>query len=347
MSPTSYQTAPPRITILAYAGPPVKFSLHDGQPSHRSGLGPGGRARDVIGSRRSKLSCLQVQPSPSVPYEIRQTSLIKCGLSHSIPKRPRVSAVSYLNTAPLVWGMLHGPQRNRFDLEFRLPADCADHLASGDADIGIVPSFELTRQDLEIIPGAGIACHGAVRSILLISSCPAEQIRKLALDSSSRTSVELVRVILQRRYGVAPQSVSHAPDLGAMLRIADAALIIGDPALRIEPSSLSLHVYDLGAEWVEMTGLPMVFAVWAGRKGTVTPELVASFQESCRYGLARVEEIVAAESAARGFPPEVVRKYLTQHIVHELGPRDYQGMELFLEYASHEAASAVKFVTPV
>jgi predicted solute-binding protein len=268
-------------------------------------------------------------------------------LSHAISKRPRVSAVSYLNTTPLVWGMLHGPQRDRFDLEFRLPAGCADQLASGAADIGIVPSFELTRQDLEIIPGAGIACHGAVRSILLISSCPAAQIRTLALDSSSRTSVELVRVILQRRYGVAAQSVSHAPDLDAMLRIADAALIIGDPALRIDPASLPWHVYDLGAEWVEMTGLPMVFAVWAGRKGTVTPELVAAFQESCRYGLARLEEIVAVESAARRFAPDLVREYLTRHIVHELGPRDYQGMELFLEYASRGAAAEMKFVTPI
>jgi len=243
--------------------------------------------------------------------------------------------------------MLHGRQRDRFDLEFRLPADCADQLASGAADIGIVPSFELTRQRLEIIPGAGIACHGAVRSILLISSRPAAEIRTLALDSSSRTSVELVRLILERRYGVAPQSVSHAPDLDRMLRIADAALIIGDPALRIDPASVPWHVYDLGAEWVQMTGLPMVFAVWAGRKGTVTPELAAAFQESCRYGLDHLEEIVAAESAARGFAPDLVREYLTRHIVHELGPRDYQGMELFLEYASRGAAAGMKFVTPV
>jgi len=243
--------------------------------------------------------------------------------------------------------MLHGPQRDRFDLEFLLPAGCADQLASGAADIGIVPSFELTRQDLEIVPGAGIACHGAVRSILLISTCPAARIRTLALDSSSRTSVELARVILERRYGVAPQSVSHAPDLDRMLRIADAALIIGDPALRIDPASLPWHVYDLGAEWVEMTGLPMVFAVWAGRKGAVTPELVAAFQASCRYGLERIEEIVAAESAARGFAPDFVRAYLTRHVVHELGPRDYQGMELFLEYASRGTAAGMKFVTPV
>jgi predicted solute-binding protein len=254
-----------------------------------------------------------------------------------------VSAVSYLNTSPLVWGMLHGPGRDLFDLEFLTPAGCADQLASGAADIGIVPSFELTRQDLEIIPGAGIACHGAVRSILLISSRPAAEIRTLALDSSSRTSVELVRVILERRYGVTPRTVSHAPDLDAMLRVADAALIIGDPALRVDPDSLPFHIYDLGAEWVAMTGLPMVFAVWAGRRGAVTPELVAAFQESCRYGLARLEEIVAAESLARGFTPGVVREYLTRHIVHELGPRDYEGMELFLEYASRGTAAEMKF----
>ncbi len=243
--------------------------------------------------------------------------------------------------------MLHGPQRDTFDLEFRLPSGCADQLASGAADIGIVPSFELTRQDLEIIPGAGIACHGAVRSILLISSRPAGQIRSLALDSSSRTSVELVRLILRRRYGVAPQTVSHPPDLDAMLRIADAALIIGDPALRIDPTALPWHVYDLGAEWVQMTGLPMVFAVWAARKGIVNPELVAAFQESCRYGLECMEEIVAGESAARGFSPDLVRQYLTCNIVHQLGPRDYQGMELFLDYATRGTAAETKLVTPV
>src|SRR4029077_19077958 len=145
------------------------------------------------------------------------------------------------------------------------------------------------------------------------SSRPAAEIRTVAADSSSRTSVELARVILERRYGVDPESIPHPPDLDAMLRIADAALIIGDPALRVDPASLPWHVYDLGAEWVEMTGLPMVFAVWAGRKGAVTPELVVEFQESCRYGLTRLEEIVAAESLARGFAPGVVRDYLTRH----------------------------------
>ena len=162
--------------------------------------------------------------------------------------------------------MLHGPQQGLFDLDFRIPSGCADDMAAGAADIGLIPSFELTRQDLEVIAGPGIACRGPVRSILLISSRPAPEIRTLAADSSSRTSVELVRIVLERRYGAAPVSIPHPPDLEAMLRVADAAVIIGDPALRIDPARLPYYVYDLGGEWVEMTGLPMVFAVWAGRK---------------------------------------------------------------------------------
>lgn len=229
--------------------------------------------------------------------------------------------------------MLHGPQRGLFDLEFRIPAECADQVASGAADIGIVPSFELTRQNLDIIPGAGIACHGAVRSILLISKCPAAEIRTLAADSSSRTSVQLARVVLARKYGAAVDTIPHPPDPEAMLRVADAALVIGDPALRIDPAHLPYQVYDLGAEWVQMTGLPMVFAVWAGRRGVATAEVEAAFRGSWRYGQAHLEEIVAAESRSRGFSPERVREYLTHSIVHELGPREYEGMKLFLEYA--------------
>lgn len=258
------------------------------------------------------------------------------------PNRLRVCAVSYLNTVPLVWGMLHGPQKGMFELDFRIPAGCADQLASGGADIGIIPSFELTRQDLEVLPGAGIACHGPVRSILLISKRPAAEVRTLAVDSSSRTSVQLARVILARKFGARPELLPHAPDLEAMLRKADAALIIGDPALRIDPAGLPYHVHDLGAEWVEMTGLPMVFAVWAGRRGVVTPEVAEAFRASCRYGCERLEEIVAAESVRYGFAPPVVREYLSRNIVHALGARDYEGMEQFLEYAREpERAGAV------
>lgn len=254
--------------------------------------------------------------------------------------RPRVCAVSYLNTTPLVWGMLHGPQRGLFDLEFAIPAVCADRLASGAADIGIVPSFELTRQNLEIIPGAGIASHGAVRSILIVSACPAAEIRRLAADSSSRTSVELARFVLARKYGAHPEIIRQPPDLDAMLQSAGAALIIGDPALRIDPARIPYHAYDLGAEWAEMTGMPMVFAAWAARPGIVTAEFAEAFRQSCRYGLERIEDIVAAEAPRRQFAPDLVREYLTRHIVHELSARDYAGMDLFLSYTRETGASA-------
>lgn len=237
--------------------------------------------------------------------------------------------------------MLHGAQRGMFELEFRVPAECADQVAGGVSDIGIIPSFELIRQELEIIPGTGIACHGAVRSILLVSSRPAGEIRTLAADSSSRTSVQLARIILERKYGANYLSVPHAPDLDAMLRIADAALVIGDPALRIDPARLPYYVYDLGAEWTEMTGLPMVFAVWAGRPGTVTAAVEEAFRDSFRYGRAHLEQLVSAESARRDFPPELVREYLTRHIVHELGEREYEGMELFLSYARSQRTATL------
>jgi chorismate dehydratase len=253
----------------------------------------------------------------------------------------RVCAVSFLNTSPLVWGMLHGPQRGIFDLEFRIPAECADQVAAGNCDIGIIPSFELTHQDLEIIPGSGIACRGAVRSILLVSSRPAGEIRTLAADSSSRTSVQLARVILERKYGANYVSIPHAPDLEAMLQVADAALVIGDPALRIDPARLPYHVYDLGAEWQEMTGLPMVFAVWAGHRRVLTPQVAQTFSDSLGYGREQMEQIVAMESARRGFDAALVREYLTRYIVHELGPREYEGMELFLSYARSLPAATV------
>ena len=150
--------------------------------------------------------------------------------------------------------MLHGPERQVFDLDFALPAECADRLKDGRADIGIVPVAALLDQDLKVFRGAGIACHGAVRSILLISKTPFGAVRTLATDSSSRSSALLSRIILSEAYGVRPEVASMAPDLDAMLAAADAALIIGDPALRLDPASLEstgLRVADLGEEWLK------------------------------------------------------------------------------------------------
>ena len=246
---------------------------------------------------------------------------------------PRVSVVSYLNTVPLVWGMMHGEQRGLFDLSFAIPAECADRLQSGLADIGIVPAVELNRQKLEIIRGAGIACHGPVRSIFLISKVPYAEIRTLATDSTSRTSAALSRVILARKYGVEPEVRSHAPHLAAMLENADAALIIGDAALVLDPAKLPFRVLDLGAEWVQMTGLPMVFAVWAARAGFPTQD-PAPFLESMRYGLAHIADIARSEHAKVGVSEQLARSYLENNIVFALGDREYAGLQTFLQYAS-------------
>lgn len=229
--------------------------------------------------------------------------------------------------------MAHGEQRGLFDLSFAIPAECADRLQSGLADIGIVPAVELNRQKLEIIRGAGIACHGPVRSIFLISKVPYEDIRTLATDSTSRTSAALSRVILSRRYGVEPQVHSHAPHLASMLENADAALIIGDAALVLDPEKLPFRVLDLGAEWVQMTGLPMVFAVWAARAGFPAQD-PTPFLESMRYGLAHIPDIARSEHAKVGVSEELARSYLQHNIVFELGDREYLGLQTFLQYAA-------------
>jgi predicted solute-binding protein len=233
--------------------------------------------------------------------------------------------------------MMHGPQRKQFDLEFALPSECARQLQTGEADIGIVPVAALLDGDYGIFRGAGIACRGAVRSILLISKVPFPRIRTLATDAGSRSSVLLCRIILSRKYQVEPECVSLPADLESMLEAADACLIIGDPALRLDPENLRSQGYfvsDLGQEWMDMTGLPMVFAVWAGDKSLVTPELEAAFVDSYRFGIDHMEDIVKTEHLVRGVTPDAVREYFTRYIVFELGDLEYQGMRRYMEYAS-------------
>jgi len=229
--------------------------------------------------------------------------------------------------------MLHGAQKSLFDIEFRLPSGCADALERGEADIGIVPAVEVDRLGLDVIPGVGIACRGAVRSILLFLKKPAAEVRTLAADTSSRSSVALAQIVLRRSYGAAPLVIPSEPDLHRMLDIADAAVIIGDPALRTEPESYPYTCLDLGAEWQDLTGLPMVFAVWACRPGLDAAALAPAFRESHRFGMERLEDIVRTEAALRSVPPERARDYLERKIVFEIGERERDGMRLFVEYA--------------
>jgi chorismate dehydratase len=241
----------------------------------------------------------------------------------------RVSAVSYLNTWPLVWGFQHGPQKGLFDFRFDLPALCAAAVGSGEAEIGLVPCAELDRLELDIFPQLGIACDGPVRSILLVSKVPFGEIRTLAADSSSRTSVALTRIVLDQRYGCRPVIQSYEPRLAEMLSDCDAALIIGDPALHLEPENLPYRTMDLGEEWTRWTGLPMVFAVWAGKKKFLTEQVGQAFQDSYRWGREHFDEIVRQAATERGFPEALAREYLTRHIVFELSAKHLEGLALY------------------
>ena len=248
----------------------------------------------------------------------------------------RISAVSFLNTSPLVWGLTHGPLEGRAEIWFEVPSACAASVAGGVADVGIIPVIEMARQGLPSVPGLGIASDGEVRSIFLVSQVPAEEIRSLALDTSSRTSVALARIVLERKHGVRPRTIPYPPNVDKMLTFADAALVIGDPALRLAPVQQGLFIYDLGREWTEMTGLPMVYAMWAGRRAADAAELL---KESYAYGRERIEEIVASEALPRQIPVAVAREYLTRNIIFELSERHMRGLELFLSMAMVQGSS--------
>lgn len=265
--------------------------------------------------------------------------------------RPRVAAVSYLNTVPLVWGMLHGPQREVFDVHFDLPSLCARELAEGRADLGIVPVAEVWRNGWDTVPGCAIACKGEVRSILLVSRKPWNEVETLAADRGSRSSVLLARILLSRRYGAHPRVAERVPDLAAMLAECDAALIIGDAALRLDPLSIPYPVLDLGSEWLALTGLPMVFATWSGPAAAIErhgrDRLAEAFAGSLAYGLAHMPELVAAESAVRGFDPALVERYLTRNVVFTLGANEIAGRETYLRYAEELQSAAPDAALPL
>jgi len=260
----------------------------------------------------------------------------------STASRPKVCAVSYLNTVPLIWGALHGPQSGHLTLDFAVPSLCAEQVASGQADVGLVPVYEVDRLGLGYFSGLGIGCRGPVRSILLISKVDPRRIQRMAADSGSRTSVQLARVILAERYGAKPEIFPAAPDLESMLARADAALLIGDAALRVDPVQVEALCLDLGEEWLSLTGLPMVFAVWAGRAAALTPALESILIESARFGLARLDEIADAEAPLRGLALPLVEQYLKSHIRFLLGPEDEAGMNAYLRLAREINKTAVR-----
>jgi chorismate dehydratase len=254
-------------------------------------------------------------------------------------KRLRISAISYLNTAPLMWDFEHGDTRSDFDISYTLPSQCAASLHEGTADIGIIPAAAYTSiPDLAILPGVAIASRRAVRSILLVSKVPLEKIRTVALDTSSMTSVALTKVLFAKWWGDARTFTAMAPDIEQMLTQCDAGLVIGDPALRIDRSRYI--TYDLAEEWIRLTGKPFVFAFWAVRQAALKDaprdvDLATVFQESRDHGLLPENlDRIAREWAPRlALSEAAVKSYLTENIHYSLDPDCLDGMQLFFQFA--------------
>jgi chorismate dehydratase len=246
--------------------------------------------------------------------------------------KPRVSVVQYLNTVPLIWGMLHGEQRCKYELALTTPAGCADAVRDGEADIGIIPSIEYQRiAGLRIISGVSIAANFEVKSVLLLSNVPVERVRTVAADNSSRTSVALARILLERFYLRQVEMTAADPEPDEMLYHADSALVIGDPALAYRGPAP--HIYDLAAEWRKFTGLPFVFAFWAGREDARLEKVGRDFRDLRDYGLAHMDEIAAECAPKYNMGPEEVKVYLTQNIDYNLAEDHRRGLNLFYRLA--------------
>ena len=270
------------------------------------------------------------------------------------PKIPtpkiRLGAVSYLNTRSLTVG-LDGAD-SPFELHHDLPARCAADLQAGSIDVGLIPVIEYARQDPTywIVPGISIASRGEVLTVRLFYRGELAEIKRVAVDTSSRTSVALMTVLLREQFGLNPEQVAAAPDLDAMLHHADAALLIGDPVLPLvaqdavaeeaaaekaaSESAGPRQSLDLGQQWTMMTGKPFVFAFWAGRQGAMGPGHVARLQQARLAGSACLPQIAATFQRERAGDAALYERYLRDHIRHDLGADELDGLQEFYRLAA-------------
>jgi chorismate dehydratase len=255
----------------------------------------------------------------------------------------RVGAVGYLNARPLVFGLDRSP---RFSLRFDVPAECAELLHAGRIDLGLIPSIEYLHGDYRIVPDLAIASRGPVRSVMVFTTRPMRDVRSIALDTSSRTSVALCRVLCARLFDIHPTLRPHSPDLASMLSACDAALIIGDKALFAEqagqsgmPDMASVEKVDLGEAWTSLTGLPFVYAFWAGRAGSVTSDHIAELQQARDQGVQRPEELAREYlGPSSGVETEAIgAAYLRDNIKYHLGAEELAGLRQFYRYAREAA----------
>ena len=268
-----------------------------------------------------------------------------------MPRPLRISAISFLNTAPLMWDFENGippgaseirndKSETPFEISYTIPSLCAEALRAGSADIGIIPAITYaTIPGLVILPDACIAAKHDVRSILLVTRKRIEDVRTIAADTSSRTSVALTQVLCHKLWGGAREMRPMPPDVSGMLAVCDAALLIGDSALHIDPGQY--RSYDLAAEWRKLTGLPFVFAVWALRMAAL-PETArepdpATVLSRSRDNGTRPDNLA---TIARRWAPHLqlhenlITDYLARNIHYTLDRDNRAGLELFYRYAA-------------
>lgn len=246
---------------------------------------------------------------------------------------PRIGAVQYLNTKPLV----HGLVGRGLDVVYDLPSRLADRLARRELDVALIPSIEVFRGDgYRVVSDACIGCRGAVMSVKLFFRTQPAKVTTLAVDEGSRTSATLARILLADRFGVRPDIESLAIGAGLDDTSADAVLLIGDRAIGSHRGAFQL-VWDLGDEWVRWQGLPFVFAVWAAHRGvsqttveTLEP-LLAGARDSGRANLAA---IASAEAAAHGLTVPQCLGYLHDNLHYDLGERERQALAVFYGHAA-------------
>lgn len=250
------------------------------------------------------------------------------------PKRPRVAASSYLNTAPLIWSFLYGRQRDAVELiTDAAPAYCGDLLSRGEVDAALVPIIEYQRmEDVRIFPQVCVGSRRAVRSVVLVSKhADLKDARRVALDQSSRTSQALVKIIFREFLNSEPAWETNAPDLAALMEGNDAALVIGDPAMRI--SAREFHVFDLAALWNKFTNTGFVFAMWMARAATAEAVSKVDFADARDEGLEHINEIISQYESEVLLPPAEIREYLTDNITFTVDENLEQGMRLYFELA--------------
>lgn len=256
-------------------------------------------------------------------------------------RKTRIGAVRYLNTKPLIFGL--ADLLPEAELVLDLPSRLADGLAQGTLDVALIPSVEYLRDpSYSIVSDACIACRGPVLSVKLFSRTPLTDIRTLALDEGSRTSIALARILLRERFDLSPRLLPLPVGAAVADIAADAVLVIGDRAMHSPGGGPFAEVWDLGDEWVRWTGLPFVFAMWVARAGFAAAGLAGALSAARDLGVAKLEEIAATEAAPLGLSRPQCLSYLRDNLYFFLGPREREGLERFRSLA-RELASADAF----